>query len=67
MSYFPDEEEVRYGRSSRHGDLEYAADGMDYTSSSGEGVEAASVEIKNVDADEKVATNIMTRPVAERS
>jgi len=40
---------------------------MDYTSSSGENVEAASVEIKNVDAEEKVATNIMTRPVAERS
>jgi hypothetical protein len=66
-SYFSDEEEVRYGRSSRHGDIEYAADGMDYTESPGEGAEAASVEIKNIDAEEKVATNIMTRPVAERS
>jgi hypothetical protein len=66
-SYFSDEEEVKYGRSSRHGDIEYAADGMDYTESPGEGVEAASVEIKNIDAEEKVATNVMTRPVAERS
>jgi hypothetical protein len=66
-SYFSDEEEVKYGRSSRHGDIEYVADGMDYTESPGEGVEAASVEIKNIDAEEKVATNVMTRPVAERS
>jgi hypothetical protein len=40
---------------------------MDYTESPGDGVEAASVEIKNIDAEEKVVTNIMTRPVAERS
>jgi hypothetical protein len=40
---------------------------MDYTESPGEGVEAASVETKNLDAEEKVATNVMTRPVAERS
>jgi len=40
---------------------------MDYTLSSEEGVEAASVETKNVDAEEKVATNVMTRPVAEMS
>ena len=42
---------------------------MDYTErmSSGDGVEAASVETKNFDAEEKVAANVMTRPVAERS
>jgi hypothetical protein len=40
---------------------------MDYAESPGEGVEAASVETKNLDAEEKVATNVMTRPVAERS
>jgi hypothetical protein len=42
---------------------------MDYTEqlSAGGGVEAGSIETKTLDAEEKVATNIMTRPVAERS
>ena len=42
---------------------------MDYTegSSTGGGVESASVEEKTIDAEEKVATNVMTRPVAERA
>jgi hypothetical protein len=68
-SYFAEEDEVKYGRQSRHGDIEYVASGMDYTErlSTGGGVEAGSIESKILDAEEKVATNIMTRPVAERS
>jgi hypothetical protein len=69
LRYFPGEEEVRFGRMSRHDDIEYVANGMDYTerSSTGGGVESASVEDKNMDAEEKVSTYVMTRPVAERS
>lgn len=54
---------------SRHGDNEYVASGLDYTEqlSAGGGVEAGSVESKSIDAEEKVAANVMTRPVAERS
>ena len=54
---------------SRHGDSEYVASGLDYTEqlSTGGGLEAGSIEDKTIDAEEKVATNIMTRPVAERS
>lgn len=65
--YFPGEPEIQFGRTSRGEGIEYLAEGMDYSKRPDGGVEAASVEDKAEDLDKDVASNVMTRPVAERA
>jgi len=66
--YFPGEPEVLFGRSViGQSDIEYVAEGMDYASRSPEDIESGSIEEKNGDAEKDVATQVMTRPVAERA
>lgn len=65
--YFPGEPEVVFGRMPGQGDIEYVADGMDFSRRTSEGVEAASMKDNEVDAEKKVAAIVTTRPVDQRA